>query len=71
MTYEIPGVYSVRKALNSEKAVTKGLLNKIEKKHREWLEDHSYFMGGEGYDSGRLAGKFLSIIFPKKRLITR
>jgi len=53
-TYEIPVVFSVTKASNSEQTETKKLLEEIEKVHEEWLEACRYFLGDKGYDSSKI-----------------
>lgn len=52
--YEIPVAYSVTKASNSEKTETRGLLDKLEESHEEWLEKCNYFLGDKGYDSSKI-----------------
>ncbi len=53
-TYEMPVAFSVTKASNSEQKETEKLLEKIEKKRKEWLERGRYFLRDKGYDSGKI-----------------
>lgn len=60
-TYELPVAFEVTKASCGERTVAKGMLEKMEKVHKEWLDECRYFLGDRGYDSTNLIRRLKNI----------